>query len=146
MDDRVKFASLILACHLGVLSKNHIIAIADQRISELNEIEPWLAEISLYGKSAELDGLIVRGYSDDVYAESLRMLFQSWIEGAISDENFATSCRMLWHKAGNNSRWYEDLVWIPDEFYLVEDGVYYREDSVKKIRSSIEKILEEFAV
>ena len=42
MDDRCHFATLILANQLGVLSKERVIASADQRIIELEKPENWL--------------------------------------------------------------------------------------------------------
>ena len=141
MDDRRHFATLILANQLGVLSKERVIAIADQRIIELQKPEHWLIEVSTIGYSEELGPLIHRA-DDEVYREALRIAFDAWVDGSISDHRFEASCETLWKQAGYQSRWYRDLVWIGDEFDLVAQGIFKREDSVKKVREHVEKVLE----
>src|SRR5258708_39462819 len=118
MNDRSHFATLILASYLCVLSKEQVIASADQRIIELDKPEHWLIEVSMDGYSEEL-GPLIDCADDTVYKEALRIAFGAWIDGSISDHRFEASCETLWKKAGNHSRWYNDLVWIGDEFELV---------------------------
>jgi len=141
MDDRCHFATLILANQLGVLSKERVIAAADQRIIELEKPEHWLIEVSTDGYSEEL-GPLIDCADDTVYREALRIVFDAWVDGSIPDQRFEASCETLWKKAGYHSRWYSDLVWIGDEFDLVAQGVFKREDSVKKVRERVEKVLE----
>ena len=141
MDDRHQFAALVLASQFGVVSKSEVIAKADQRIMDVDKPEYWLIELASDGYSSEL-GSLINSADDSVFGEALRMVFQAWIGGNISDERFVASCSTLWKKAGYQSRWYTDLCWIVDEFDLVADGVFRREDSVKKVRASVEKLLE----
>ena len=141
MGDRRHFATLILASQLGVLSKERVIASADQRILELEKPEYWLIEVCTDGYSSEL-GPFIDGADDTVYEEVLRMALRAWLDGSISDQRFLACCETLWKKAGYSSRWYTDLVWIGDEFDLVAQGVFRREDSVKKVRERVEKLLE----
>jgi hypothetical protein len=141
MIDRHQFAALVLASQLGVVSKQEVVAKADQCIMEVDQPDYWLIELSSDGYSSEL-GPLIDGADDTVYGEVLRMVFEAWIDGSISDERFVASCSTLWKKAGYQSRWYTDLCWIVDEFDLVADGVFRREDSVKKVRASVEKLLE----
>lgn len=141
MDDRQQFAALVLANQLGVVSKQELVAKADRRILEVDKPEYWLIELSSDGYSGEL-GALIDSADDEVFGAALRMVFQAWIGGSISDDRFVASCSMLWKKAGYWSRWYTDLCWIVDEFDLVAEGVFRREDSVKKVRASVEKLLE----
>jgi len=141
MDDRCHFATLILANQLGLLRKERVIAIADARILEIDKPEYWLIEVSTNGYSGELAQLI-KCADDTVYREALRIAFDAWVHGSISDERFMACCQTLWKIAGYDSIWYKDLTWIGDEFDLVEQGVFRREDSVIKIRQHVEKILE----
>ena len=59
MDERVHFASLLFASHMGILGKSEVIEAADQRIVELEKPEYWLIELSTKGDSGELEGLVV---------------------------------------------------------------------------------------
>jgi len=141
MDDRRHFATLILANQLGVLSRERVITSADERILEIEKPEHWLIEVSMNGYSGELAGFIDCA-DDRVYREALRLAFTAWVDGSISDERFLAGCETLWKKAGYHSSWYTDLVWIGDEFDLVAQGVFRREDSVKKVRERVAKLLE----
>jgi len=141
MDERVHFASLLFASQMGILDKQEIIAAADQRIVEVEKPEDWLIELSTKGDAAELEELIVTA-DERVYAESLGLAYRAWVEGRISDAKFSACCSTLWKQAGHHSRWYADLVWIDDEFDLVEQGVFRREESAKKIKAALEKILQ----
>jgi hypothetical protein len=141
MDDRRHFATLILANQLGVLSKERVIAVADERIIELEKPEHWLIEVSIDGYSEDL-GPLIRFADDTVYREALRIVFDAWVDGSITDQRFESSCEGLWKTAGYQSKWYRDLVWIGDEFDLVAQGIFKREDSIKRVRERIEKILE----
>jgi hypothetical protein len=140
MDDRRHFATLILATQLGLLSKQQVIASADKRVIELEKPEYWLIEVSTTGYSEEL-GSFINCADETVYREVLRIAFDAWVDGSLSDRGFEATCETLWKKAGYQSRWYSDLVWIGDEFDLVAQGVFKREDSVKKVKECVEKVL-----
>lgn len=140
MTEREHFASLILASHIGIMDKKDVVSEADQRIAEVQRPDHWLIEVAIDGSSTELSGLIDDA-NDSVYGAVLRLAFESWVTGKMSDERFVECCRNLWKKAGQRSKWYYDLVWVDDEFDLVAQGVFRREDSVKKIRDAIERIL-----
>ncbi|HUG67224.1 MAG TPA: hypothetical protein VMM76_05715 [Pirellulaceae bacterium] len=99
MDDRRQFAALVLASQLGVVSKEGIVAKADQRILEVDKREYWLIELSSDGYSREL-GPLLNSADDAVYGEALRMVFQAGIDGSIGDDRFVASCSALWKKAG----------------------------------------------
>jgi hypothetical protein len=141
MDEQVHFASLLFASQIGILDRVEVIQAADQRIIELEKPEFWLIELSAEGGSGELEGLIVSA-DERVYLETLRLAYHAWVEGKISDARFLVCCNTLWKQAGCHSRWYADLVWIDDEFDLVDQGILRREDSKAKIRSAIERILQ----
>ena len=138
--DRVHFASLLLASHMGVLGKSQMIEAADKRICEIDNPDPRLVQLSLQGDSQELEELIVRS-DEGVYLQALRLAYRAWDDGSISDARFAACCRTLWQQAGDRSRWYNDLLWVDDEFDLVELGIFCREESVKKIKSALEHLL-----
>jgi hypothetical protein len=140
MNDRVHFASLLLVSHTGVLGKSQIIEAADKRICEVDNPDSWLLQLSSQGDSQELEELIVRG-DEGVYLQAFRLAFRAWDNGSISDARFAACCRTLWQQAGDRSRWYNDLLWVDDEFDLVEQGIVCREESVKKIKAALEDLL-----
>ena len=140
MDERVHFASLLFACQMGIVAKRELIAAADKRIVEAEKPEAWLIDISTQADSAELEELILRA-DERVYLESLRLAYGAWVSGDIPDSKFAACCETLWKQAGQHSRWYADLVWIGDEFDLVEQSVFRREESRNKIKVAVEKLL-----
>ena len=78
-DDRHQFAALVLASQLGGVSKQEVIARADQRIMEVDQPEYLLIELSSDGYSSEL-GPLIDGADDTVYGEVLRMVLGAWIE------------------------------------------------------------------
>jgi hypothetical protein len=123
------------------MDKRQVISEADQRIAEIERPEHWLIEVAIDGNSTEL-GRLIDDADDAVYEEVLRLAFRAWYDGKISDERFVACCETLWKKAGYGSRWYTGLVWIYDEFDLVAQGVFRREDSVKKVRDAVAKILQ----
>lgn len=49
MNDRVHFASLLLASHMGVFGKSQMIEAADKRICEVDNPDPGLIELSSQG-------------------------------------------------------------------------------------------------
>ena len=139
--DRVHFASLLLASHMGVLGKSPIIEAADKRICEVDNPDPWLLQLSSQGDSQELEELIVRG-DECVYLQALRLAYRAWDDGSISDERFAAYCRTLLQQPGDKSRWYDELLWVDNEFSLVAQGVFRREESIKKVKAALEDLLE----
>ena len=141
MDERVYFASLLFASQMGILGKPEVIRAADQRIVELEKPEYWLIELSTEGDSGELEGLIVSA-DERVYLEVLRLAYRAWVEERISDAKVAACCSTLWKQAGYQSRWYADLISVEVEFDLVDQDVFRKEDSAKRIRTAIEKILQ----
>ena len=99
MGDRRHFATLILANQLGVLSKERVIASADQRILELEKPEYWLIEVCTDGYSSEL-GPFIDGADDTVYEEVLRMALRAWLDGSISDQRFLVVVRRCGRRPG----------------------------------------------
>jgi hypothetical protein len=163
MDDRILFASLLLATQLGILRKPELIETADQRIAELDKPEFWLIELSTKGSSEELEWLIV-SMDEGVYLQVIRLVYRAWVKGTISNENFSAFCHALSEKVAYpdgydkvlhasffcivmgekvvcDREWYNrlssTLSWILDEVNL-----YSWEDSVPRIRSAIEEILQ----
>ena len=141
MNDRAHFASLLLASHMGVFGKSQMIEAADKRICEVDNPDPWLVQLSSQGDSQELEQLIVRG-DEGVYLQALRLAYRAWDDGSISDERFAACCRMLLQQPGDKSHWHDELLWVDNEFGLVEQGVFRRADSIKKIRAALKDLLE----
>ena len=76
MDERVHFASLLFASHMGILGKSEVIGAADQRIVELEKPEYCLIELSTEGDSGELERLIVSA-DERVYLEVHRVASSS---------------------------------------------------------------------
>jgi hypothetical protein len=142
MDDRSLFGTLILAHRLGIVSKEQVIAIADQRILEIDQPEYWMIEVSIDGDSEALRQI---DYGDEsVYKEVLRMAFQAWIDGSISDQTFRASCETLWSQIWREfelSSGWDKLLWITVEFDLVEQGINGRKDSIKRIKEVVEEYL-----
>ena len=114
---------------------------ADKRICEVDNHDPWLLQLSSQGDSQELEELIAGGDAG-VYLQAFRLAYRAWDDGSISDARFAACCRTLWQQAGDRSRWYNDLLWVDDEFGLVEQGVLRREESIKRIKARLEDLLE----
>ncbi len=141
MDERVHFASLLFASNMGILSRREVVQAADQRIVEAEKPDSWLIEVSVEGDSSELEDMIVMA-DERVYTEALRLAYRAWAEGRISDTKFSACCSTLWKQAGTHTKWYTDLVWIDDEFDLVDQGVSRRKQSVARIKVAIEKILQ----
>jgi hypothetical protein len=99
MDDRKHFAALLWARRLGLIDKDQIVAAADQRIVELESLEPWLIDLSLNGDSTELEGVITSD-DDEVFLDVLRRAYSKWNDGKISNKQLIEACRALWVKAG----------------------------------------------
>jgi hypothetical protein len=145
MDERVHFASLVMASQLGLIRAEAVVAEADQRIIESENPDYWLIEVSMQEHAGELEALIASA-DERVYVEVLRLAYQAWADEKITDQKLSDCCKMLWQRAGYRSAWYSDLVWIDDEFDLVSQGVFRREDSLKKIMHAVEEILRKHAV
>ncbi|MCB0311465.1 MAG: hypothetical protein KDD42_09530 [Bdellovibrionales bacterium] len=142
MDEQRYFASLMLAKHLGVIAKEYVVDAAVEAIGKVKEPEYWLIELSYDGESQHLSKFI-NSADDVVFKGALRFAFDAWQEKKISLEKFVSCCESLWKKAGTNSKWYEDLVWIAAELNLVEQGVFVKADSEEKIRKEVAGMLEE---
>lgn len=140
-DARSYFAALILAQRLGVLGKEQVMAEADHRILEQAQPDFWLIEVSMNAESEVLQPLIESG-DEAVYKGALRIAYQAWLDGSISDRGFGLCCETLCKQTRPvYHEWYSDLVWIVDEFDLVAQGVFRRGDSVMKVQNVIEELL-----
>jgi hypothetical protein len=126
---------------MGVVSKEDLVAQADQRVIELEKPGPWLIELSSEGDSSELEHLI-EAADDQVYLETLRLAYHAWREGKISESTFVSCCRTLWKQAGCHSRWYSDLISVDADFDLMQQGVTREQDASARIRYRVEEILQ----
>jgi len=138
---KIHFASLFLANQLGLVSLQEIVSEADQRIIEADQPEPWLIKVSAESHFSDLPSFITS--EDQVVAtEGLRRLLRAWSAGTIGDEHFKHGCRTLLIMTGERSRWHEDLLWMDDDFCLVESGIHAWEDAAKAIKRRFETLLE----
>lgn len=139
MNDRLHFATLLHACHLGLMERKQLIAAADARIVEVEKPEDWLIELSTQGDSSELNQLVQREYGH-VSFHALRLAYKAWAERKITDARFHLCCKEL---LCEGTAWYEDLLWVDDEFDLAESGIKNQREARKNIRVTMERILQE---
>lgn len=141
MDDRVHFASLIFAKDLGIITQSQVLDAARKRLGETKQPQPWLVELASHGHAAELVQLISSA-DERVYLEALRLAYRTWIQGKISDARFSAFCGALRKTAGKQSKWFNNLVWVDDEFGSLERQVAKRGESIKRIRLALQNILD----
>ncbi len=145
MNERLHFASLLFASHMGVLEKSQVIAAADKRLVELDKPDSWLIELSSQGDCPEVEELILSS-DEGVYVETFRLACRAWLDERISEARFRACCQTLLRQAGpalHETSWYTRLIWIDDEFGLVEQGILRREESIKRIQAAVEDLLRE---
>jgi hypothetical protein len=141
MDDRKRFAAMVFAVQISLIDKETVITAADRHISEVEAPSDWLIDLSLQGDSPELQAL-VRSADEDVLTDILRMAYRAWTETRIPDKRFIDCFTAIWQITGRHSRWYYDLVGIENEFELMEVGAVGREDSIRRIKAAVEKLIQ----
>jgi hypothetical protein len=90
---------------------------------------------------------LIEGGDETVYKGALRIAYQAWIDGSISDQAFGKLCGSIWELVWRqvehyvSSEW-DGLSWIDDAIDLAAKGIYLYEDYVKDVRDTVEKLLE----
>lgn len=136
MNETEHFSSLVFANRFGLIQKDEIIQLADQKILEKEKPEYWLIEFSIEGESRDF----CLEKNDTTIREVLRLAYTKWREQKISDETFMKSLSSIWNITGC-SEWYSTLSWAEDDLSLIRDGIFMREDRIKDIYEEIEKLI-----
>ncbi|MGJ8676944.1 MAG: hypothetical protein ACSHX0_05470 [Akkermansiaceae bacterium] len=136
MNDFEHFSSLVYADRLGLIERDEIIQLADQKLLEKDKPEYWLIEFSLEGKSSEFP----LGKDDATVRGVLRIAYKKWREDMISDDEFMKALSSIWNIAGIDSEWYAALSWAEDDLSLIRDGILKREDRIEGIHKQLEKL------
>jgi hypothetical protein len=139
MNDRLYFAGLLHACHLGLFSRQRLITLADERIVKVEKPEDWLIELSMQGDSSELNQLAQRERAH-VNFQALRLAYLAWEEQKFTDAGFHYYCKALLHEG---TAWYLDLLWVDNEFDLVETGIKNQREARRNIRVAMQEILQQ---
>lgn len=137
MNEQEQFSALVIGNELGLIDREEIIQLADQKISEQDKPPYWLIELSLNGSSSEF----LRTESDNVIRSVLSIAYQKWRVGNMSDFGFRKCLRKIWGIKGAHNDWYPPLVGAEDDLSLIEDGVFKREDRLEGICNQLEKLV-----
>jgi hypothetical protein len=144
MNDRLQFATLLFACHIGIMGRQELIAAADARIVEVENPEDWLIELSTQGDCSALNRLAQREFKH-VSFEVLRMAYQAWSENKMNTARFHQCCTELLLEGATlcqDLSWYHDLSGVDDEFDLAENGGLGSREARRNIRVTLEQIFQ----
>jgi hypothetical protein len=137
MNDQEQFSALMIGNEFGLVEKNEIIQLADEKITAIPKPPYWLIELSTEAKSSEF----LRVESDEVIRSVLGRAYRKWKNGELSDPQFRACLRNIWNIKGVHSDWYPTLAWVEDDLSLIEDGVFSRDGHIEGICNELEKIM-----
>jgi hypothetical protein len=144
LEEEAHYYGIALAA--GLLTKQEVIAWADEKIAALAEPPEILLDISLAenrgtGEVVDLLKNLIKSNIDKVSTKSferLALLLKKRLDKQkISTDEVASALYALWNQSAGLPEHYESFcLWVDDEFSLVRQGI--------KERSSAEEELSEF--
>ena len=127
----------MIANDLGLIPFDEIINLADKEISELTKPDYWLIELSAE-KRKEAIPLIS---NDTVIRKVLSVAYSKLLDDTISQKQFKNVIRNMYTLSDSHGELYATLSWADDDYSLIEQGVFRREDRLDGIYKEIEKLI-----